>query len=252
LIADGLANAIINLILFTAMISFFKYLQSTREKDYTPSAWISVKKPDIKLFFLGVILALFYKLTVGFIETISGTMIYTIDSSGIIDSLIATLVSSFGFLGVALFEEGFFRGYLMQVILRKFQIFLAIVIQAVIFGLIHYFNYLGNPHIWIEIADAVLIGLIFGLIVIKTKSLMLVVGAHLMYNVAESIIFIDSHEFNRAIYFHYPNYATLITSGSLLYLKSLELIILSAIFVLLVVLFRKEVFQKKSYSDISC
>jgi membrane protease YdiL (CAAX protease family) len=251
LLADGLANAIISLIIFAAMVSDVKYLQLTREKDYTPSAWVCIKKHDIKQLFLGIILALFYKLTVGFIETVNGTMIFTIDQSGIFDSLIATLASSVGFLGVALLEEGFFRGYLMQVILKRFPIFLAISIQAVIFGLIHYFHYLGHPYIWIEIADAILIGLIFGLIVIKTKSLMLVVGAHLMYNVAESIIFIDSHEFNRAIYFQ-PNNATLINSGSLLRLKSLELIILSAIFVLLVFLSRTEVLNKKGYSDTSC
>lgn len=252
LLVDGLANAFTNLILFTVMVLFVKYIQLTREKNYTPSAWVSVKKHDIWLFFLGIILALFYKLTVGLIETISGTMIFTIVQSNIIDSLIVTIVSSFGFLGVALLEEGFFRGYLMQVILRRFPISMAIIIQAVIFGLIHYVNYLGHPHIWIEILNAILIGLIFGLIVIKSKSLMLVIGAHLMYNVAEEIIFIDSHEFNRAIYFHYPNYVTLNTSGSLLYLKSLEVIILSAILVLLVFLFRKEVLHKKVYSDTSC
>jgi len=250
LLVDGLANAIINLILFTAMVSYAKYLQLTREKNYTPLAWISIKKHDIRLFFSGIILALFYKLTVGLLETISGAMIFTIDQSSIIDSLIVTLVSSIGFLGVALFEEGFFRGYLMQVILRGFPIFLAIFIQAVIFGLIHYINYLDHPHIWIEILDTILIGLIFGLIVIKTKSLMLVIGAHLMYNVAEEIIFIDSHEFNRAIYF--KNYVTLNTSGRLLDLKSLELIILSAILLLLILLFRKDILYKKVYSDTSC
>lgn len=244
MIVDGLASGIINLILFAAMVLFFKI---TNEKDYTPSAWIGVNKYDVKLFFLGMLLAILYKLTIGFIEIINGNMIFTVDPPGITESLIAFCFSSFGFLGVALFEEGFFRGYLMQVILKRYPTFLAISIQAVIFGLIHYFNYLGSSHIWIEIMDAILIGLIFGVIVVKTKSLMLVIGAHLMYNVAETIIFIDSHEFSRAIYFN----STLDVTESFLYLKFLELILLSAIFVLLVFLFRKEVFHKNNSSGVS-
>ncbi|WP_373844925.1 CPBP family intramembrane glutamic endopeptidase [Clostridium sp.] len=59
------------------------------------------------------------------------------------------------------------------------------VLQAVIFGLIHYPHYSVQPHTWVKIIDAMLIGLIFGVIVIKTKSLMFVIGTHLFYNVTE-------------------------------------------------------------------
>ena len=207
MIVDGLVNAIVNLIMFSVMILFIKKMQSIRKKNYTPAGWISIDKNGIKLLFLGMFAALFYKSVVGLIGIISGTMIFTINQASIIDTLIFMLASCFGYLGVALFEEGLFRGYMMQVILRRMPILLAIIIQAVVFGLIHYSNYSGQPHALVKILDAILIGLIFGIIVVKMKSIMLVIGFHLMNNVAEEILFLDKlHVFNRAVYFQKSNF----------------------------------------------
>lgn len=119
-------------------------------------------------------------------------MILVIDKSGIVKSIIFTLVSSFGFFGVALFEEGLFRGYLMQVVLKKLSKLMAIILQALAFGLVHYHNYSVLSNTWIRVINAMLIGVIYGVIVIKTKSLMFVIGNHLFYNVAEQILFLDN------------------------------------------------------------
>lgn len=98
-----------------------------------------------------------------------------------------------------------------------------------------------------------LIGLIFGVIVVKTKSLMLAIGAHLMYNVAEQMIFEDNlHKFTRIIYFQNSNYLVSNTMGSLFYIEFIELIMLSIITISLVFLFRKDIFCKNHISDTSC
>lgn len=132
----------------------------------------------------------------------------------------------------------------MQVILRRIPRLLAIVIQAVAFGLIHYNNYSGHPHVWVEILDAILIGLIFGVIVVKTKSIMLVIGAHLMNNVAEEILFVDNlHRFDRVLYFQNSNNVL----GSLIYVEFIQLILLFIIIVFLVFLFWKDIFLQESH-----
>lgn len=222
-------------------------IQSIRNKDYTPAYWLSFKKHDIKLFLWGIIIALLYKFTVGLIGVISGTMVLTIDKSAITKSIPIALASSFGFLGVALFEECLFRGYIMQVVFKKLPEVIGVTSQALIFALIHYSNYSVHSHTWIRIIDAALIGLIFGIIVIKTKSLMFVIGTHLFYDVAEQILFLDnSYKFNRFICFQNTNSLLSNLIRDLFSTEFIELIILSIIALLLIFLFRKDILYKKT------
>lgn len=247
MISDGLANAFINITLFIILILFVKGIQSIRKRNYTPVYWVSLKKDDIKLLLLGIIIALLYQVSLGLIGVVNKTMVLVIDQSGIAKTIIFTIASSFGFLGVALFEEGLFRGYLMQVVCRKLPKLLAIILQALVFGLIHYSNYSVRPNTWINIIDAMLIGVIFGVIVIKTKSLMFVIGTHLFYNVAEQILFLDnSYKFTRFISFHNCNYLVSNLLGGLFYTKFIELIMLSIITLSLIFLFRKDILYKKT------
>lgn len=116
-----------------------------------------------------------------------------------------------------------------------------------IFGLIHYPHYSVQPHTWVKIIDAMLIGLIFGIIVIKTKSLMFVIGAHLFYNVTEQILFVDnSYKFIRLICFKNSNVLSSSLMGGLFYTEFIELIILSIIALALIFLFRKDILYKKA------
>lgn len=67
----------------------------------------------------------------------------------------------------------------MQVVLKKLSKLMAIILQALVFGLVHYHNYSVLSNTWIRIINAMLIGVIYGVIVIRTKSLMFVIGNHL-------------------------------------------------------------------------
>lgn len=103
------------------------------------------------------------------------------------------------------------------------------------------------PHRWVSIIDAILIGIIFGVIVIKTKSLMLVIRVHMIYDVCCEVLFLDnSYKFTRFISFHKTNNTGSILLGGLFYTEFIELIMLSIIALSLILLFRKDIFYKKT------
>jgi len=237
MVIDGLVNAFINIGLFIIIVLFVEGIQSNFNKNYTPIYWISLRKYNIKLLFWGILTALIYKLSLGLIGVICGKMVLEIDQSGIAKTIIFTLVSSFGFFGVSLLEEGLFRGYLMQVVFKKIPKLLAIISQGLVFGLIHYHNYSVLSHTWIRIIDTMIIGIIFGVVVIKTKSLMFVIGAHLFYNTAEDILFLDnSYKFTRFISFNNSNHL----ASNLFCTEYIELIMLSIIALSIIFLFRRD------------
>lgn len=94
-------------------------------------------------------------------------------------------------------EEIFFRGFLLDKISGVRGNNFAIVITAFLFGLSH-LSYLRDY--WVAIYTtgmAVIFGLIFGFIVVKTKNLYASIFAHILINVTSLILFI----FNRSLGF---------------------------------------------------
>lgn len=245
LVNDALANAFINITLFTVMVLLVKRFEYVHSKNYTPEAWINLKKSSFILFAAGIITALLYKLLVGLIGVFNGTMELVMEPSGIVKSITFAFVSSFGFLGVALFEEALFRGYIMQIVLKKLPKLLGITVQALVFGLLHYINYSIKPHTWINTMDAILLGIIFGIISLRTNSLMFAIGAHLSYNTSEQLFFLDNtYKFTRLISFQNSSSSGLL--GILAYTEFTELIILSIITAFLFILFRKYILSGKT------
>lgn len=251
MVIDRLADFITGITLFLIMISIVEILKIFREKNYRPKYWVDFKKSGTKLFLLGIIVTLFYKLLVGSVGVICGTKAFNINNSGIIETLYYTFFSCLGFFGVALFEEVFFREFILQVIFKRLPGLLAIVAQGLIFGLIHYNKYSVHPHLWINIANAALIGIIFGCITMNTKSLMFAIGSHLIYNASEDIFFTDnSYKFTRFISFQDKNSLSSNIIGRLFYNSSIELIILSCIAALLMFKVGKDILYRRSNLDL--
>lgn len=73
----------------------------------------------------------------------------------------------------ALLEEIFFRGYVLQ-LLRRYNDTAALFVSALLFGLMH-----GNV---LQIPFAFMVGLILGLIVLRTDNIWLAVGLHFLNN----------------------------------------------------------------------
>lgn len=91
-----------------------------------------------------------------------------------------TAAWSFGIYAAgAAFEEAFFRGYLFQTLTRAGYAWVAIVLTAVVFGVVH----LGNPNAGvISTIDTVFAGVVFSVAYLKTRDLWFPFGIHLMWN----------------------------------------------------------------------
>ena len=80
------------------------------------------------------------------------------------------------FFLVAVSEEIFFRGILFRMINRRWNLWAALVISALIFGGLHIFN--DNATLWSSIAIAIEAGSLLGAAYAYSKNLWLPIGIH--------------------------------------------------------------------------
>ena len=91
------------------------------------------------------------------------------------------------FFGVAVGEEVIFRGILFRWIDRRWGLTAALIVSALIFGLIHITN--DNATLWGAIAIAVEAGLLLGAAYKWSGTLWLPIGIHWAWNYAQGNIF---------------------------------------------------------------
>ena len=83
-------------------------------------------------------------------------------------------------------EEIVTRGWLLNVLSTKYNIGVGLLISSTLFGLMH----LTNPNVnYIAVINIILVGLFYGLYVIKTNDLWAVCGMHSAWNFAQGNIF---------------------------------------------------------------
>ena len=90
------------------------------------------------------------------------------------------------FFLVAVSEEIFFRGILFRMINRRWNIWAALVISALIFGGLHIFN--DNATLWSSIAIAIEAGSLLGAAYAYSKNLWLPIGIHWIWNYTQGNI----------------------------------------------------------------
>ena len=90
------------------------------------------------------------------------------------------------FFLVAVSEEIFFRGILFRMINRRWNIWAALVISALIFGGLHIFN--DNATLWSSIAIAIEAGSLLGAAYAYNKNLWLPIGIHWIWNYTQGNI----------------------------------------------------------------
>ncbi|MFX0075686.1 MAG: type II CAAX prenyl endopeptidase Rce1 family protein [Candidatus Hermodarchaeota archaeon] len=137
-------------------------------------------KPDNKIgrnILLGIGCSIIYFASTAIIGNIFGTFIFNLD---VIFGNPGTSISIYGwFLFIVMlipgiWEEVSFRGVISTLSLRKYSRTTVLIVVSVLFGLFHYFNLLvGNDPLLtgIQVIYATLLGLLFGYLFIKTKSL---------------------------------------------------------------------------------
>ncbi|OZG64126.1 abortive infection protein [Bifidobacterium hapali] len=131
----------------------------------------------------GIIAALVcISVSIGIIALLGGYRIVGFDAtySPWIDLLVMGLVA-----GIS--EELMMRGILLRLIEEWLGSWGAVVISALVFGLMHLSNADGT--LWGGIAIAIEAGLLFGAIYLATRSLWWCIGFHFMWNIAEGPIY---------------------------------------------------------------
>ena len=86
--------------------------------------------------------------------------------------------------GNALYEETFYRGFLIPAISRELgnRPWFAVMASGALFGLMHVPNYLARDLSLLLLVPAVLAGILFGAIYLRTNNLMLCIGLHALLN----------------------------------------------------------------------
>ena len=96
------------------------------------------------------------------------------------------LVCGVGFIVQSFFEEYLCRGFILKRLNQRYNIYVAVFWQAVIFMLLHS----GNPGMGlIPYLNLFLIGIVFAQVVIITDNLWLASGLHWLWNFAQGCIF---------------------------------------------------------------
>ena len=103
-----------------------------------------------------------------------------------ISAISSVLVILLGWIIQGATEEIVTRGWLLNVLSTKYNIGVGLLISSTLFGLMH----LTNPNVnYIAVINIILVGLFYGLYVIKTNDLWAVCGMHSAWNFAQGNIF---------------------------------------------------------------
>jgi len=103
-----------------------------------------------------------------------------------IASISSILVILLGWIIQGATEEIVTRGWLLNVLRTKYNIGFGLLVSSTLFGLMH----LANPNInYIAVINIILVGIFYGLYVIKTNDLWAVCGMHSAWNFAQGNIF---------------------------------------------------------------
>ena len=103
-----------------------------------------------------------------------------------VSAIASVLVILLGWIIQGATEEIVTRGWLLNVLSTKYNIGVGLLISSTLFGLMH----LTNPNVnYIAVINIILVGLFYGLYVIKTNDLWAVCGMHSAWNFAQGNIF---------------------------------------------------------------
>lgn len=192
-------NGIING--FWGLFLFFVALYLTYST--ISSFWRENKKHFFRFILTGLFMAFVFQFLSGIPGVIAGKQSVIINSEGIESTIKYLLAYGFGFCTLAAFEEFLFRGYFLKRLMKKHSPFLSMLILSSIFSILHFFNYLTEEDLYMNLVNAFLIGIFLSIIAVKDGSLIRCIGFHMSYNVFELLLHSDSkhYKFTRLIYF---------------------------------------------------
>ncbi len=170
---------------FTSLLVFFRV--KVIEKRSLCSIGFN-KENYFKKYLLGFLIGLLMMSAVVLILLPLGCI--TIEENPIqqigISALPSILIILLGWIIQGATEEIVTRGWLLNVLSNRYNIGVGLLISSTLFGLLH----LGNPNInYIAVINIILVGVFYGLYVIKTNDLWAVCGMHTAWNFAQGNLF---------------------------------------------------------------
>ncbi|HEY0427085.1 MAG TPA: type II CAAX endopeptidase family protein [Pyrinomonadaceae bacterium] len=135
----------------------------------------------------GLILGAFAIVSAILLGMIFGDFSFQLNRDAAAGSILLTLaISLVVFIVAGAFEEALFRGYILQTFARARLAWLAIVLTSLFFA----FGHLGNPNAnYISTLNTILAGIWFSLAYLKTRTLWLPIGLHLIWNWLQGAVF---------------------------------------------------------------
>lgn len=135
------------------------------------------RKNFINKYILGLIVGAIYILIVFLVNLLSGSLNINVDFSQIKWWFI--IFSFGGFMIQGLMEEVVCRGFIMNTISSRFGVITGIIVNSVIFSLLHSFSDAFN---WLPALNLFMVGVLFSIIFYYTNSIFVVGGIHTMWN----------------------------------------------------------------------
>ncbi|MFD3156643.1 CPBP family intramembrane glutamic endopeptidase [Haloimpatiens sp. FM7330] len=146
------------------------------------------KESFIKKFFTGFLIGLImFSLVTALLFVTGHITINNNPTSAVgLSALSSILIVLPGWIIQSATEEIATRGWLMNVLGARYNVFLGLLISSTLFGILH----LANPNVSVvAILNIILVGIFFGFYVIKTKNLWGACGLHAAWNWAQGNIF---------------------------------------------------------------
>ncbi|AWZ48944.1 CPBP family intramembrane metalloprotease domain-containing protein [Clostridiaceae bacterium 14S0207] len=171
--------------IFCSLLIFMRI--KIKEKR-TLSSFGFQKRGSIKNYFLGFLIGVILMSIITLILVFTGNAVLnnnSIQPLGI-SAIFNILIILPGWIIQSATEEILTRGWIMNTLGARYTPIIGLIGSSVFFALLH----LANPNVtFVSIINLILVGILFGLYVIKTKSLWGVCGMHAAWNFFQGNIF---------------------------------------------------------------
>lgn len=169
-------------LLIGAMILIFAYRFWMCNLEKRDPVEISISRlwPDLGI---GITIGFLYFVAITLVMMILGN--YSIE--GFNFDMEQILQNFFLMIVVAVGEEIVFRGFIYRMIAERYNIYIALLVSAMLFGFIHITN--PGAGVWSSFAIALEAGIMLGLAYSYHKSLWVPIGIHLAWNFSQGQIF---------------------------------------------------------------
>jgi membrane protease YdiL (CAAX protease family) len=181
---DGLITGVVNLGLFGLVVLVRRLVHDERLAAFG----LQNDVRSWRLLFGGLAAGTLLFATYAMVAVAFGTGRLLVAWPALADTLGLVASWGFGFAGVALFEEGLFRGYLLSQLRAQFSVTAAITGQAVLFGAFHLMAYQASPHLWLGLLNVGALAIVQAVLVVRTHSLMAAVGFHLAWDLVQTVL----------------------------------------------------------------